>query len=675
VEKDMKCVESVYVETNKSSHCGRVIKNESEVSHCGKVMKESSHCGKVINESESSHCGKVKKENEGSHCGKVRIIGGSSSGSVEKVKSRKVGVKSKLRSVCQCGRKFKIEGSISNQENMIKLSEHVRASGQFNFQCCQIPVPASKNFNMVLWRERLRDYEDKVLCDLLEFGFPLDFDKNKEVSYNERRNHKGAREFPDFINRYLKKECENYRIVGPFVQNPLSTQIVVSPLNSVPKSSPDERRVIVDLSWPHGLSVNDGISKETYLGEQIELHYASVEEVCRTVRRLGPGSVIYKRDLRHAYRQFPVDPGDYCFLAYYWEHQYYLDTVLAMGQRNAGMSCSRVTKSIMYMHAEDGYEGSSYLDDLIGVSSPQLGQEAYESLGELLAELGLLENLAKACPPNTIQLVLGVLINTVDGTISVPGERLDEINALLTQWRRKRKTTKDELQSLIGKLQFVTKCVRQSRIFINRMLEMLRSFSPDAKSKVLSESFQKDITWWWCFMERFNSVSYIPVEMWSEPDVSFSTDSCLTGCGGICETEYFHASYPESILERELPIHDLEMLAVLIAVRFWGQYCSGGKIQIYCDNEAVVRVINSSRTRDPYLGACLRELWLEVSRFGFELRAIHLLGVDNRVADWLSRWDINPEYRNSFNNFVGDDVDKYKELNVNVEMFELSGDL
>ena len=65
------------------------------------------------------------------------------------------------------------------------------------------------------------------------------------------------------------------------------------------------------------MSVNDGISKDVYLGEIIELHYALVKQVCEMVLQIGVGSVIYKRDLRRAYRQVPVDPGDYCYLGYH----------------------------------------------------------------------------------------------------------------------------------------------------------------------------------------------------------------------------------------------------------------------------------------------------------------------------------------------------------------------
>ena len=494
------------------------------------------------------------------------------------------------------------------------------------------------------------------------------------MSNSAGRNHKGARDYPTFIDGYFKKECEAKRIAGPFKANPLSCQLAVSPMNTVPKDCADQRRVIVDLSWPVGASVNDGISKDLYLGEVIDLHYASVEQVCCMVNQVGPGALIYKRDLRHAYRQIAVDPRDYCYLGYFWDDSYYFDTVLAMGQRNAAMACSRTTDAVMHMHRDDGYAGVNYLDDLIGVSSPETGCEAYNSLGQLLLDLGLLENFAKACPPATEQVVLGVLVNTVDGTVSVPPARLEEIIELVTMWQQKKKSSKVELQSLIGKLQYVTKCVLQSRVFLNRLLETLRSMKNE-KSISLSASFQKDIRWWAMFMEKYNGVSFIPAAIWTEPDITFATDSCLVGCGGICEGEFFHSSFPPSVEKQKLPIHCLEMLTVLIGVRVWGSRLEGQKVQIYCDNEPAVHVINSGRTKNSFLASCIRELWLVVSTYGFQLRAVHLPGEENRVPDWLSRWECGEEYRRLFHEFISENIESYSEVIIGHELFEFSGEL
>ena len=124
-----------------------------------------------------------------------------------------------------------------------------------------------------------------------------------------------------------------------------------------------------------------------------------------------------------------------------------------------------------------------------------------------------------------------------------------------------------------------------------------------------------------------------------------------------------------------MPIHKLEMLAVLIGVRIWGRSLQGLRLQIYCDNAAAVDVINSSRTRDPFLASCLRELWLEVSTYSFELRAVHLPGEENRVADWLSRWELHQKYQDQFYQFISADLDRYIDIPIAPEMFDFSRDL
>ena len=85
---------------------------------------------------------------------------------------------------------------------------------------------------------------------------------------------------------------------------------MVSPLNTVPKRDSAERRVIVDLSWPCGTSVNDGVPRDLFLDKPISLSYPTVDSIVDAVISLGPGCLLYKRDLQKAYRQFPVDPKE-----------------------------------------------------------------------------------------------------------------------------------------------------------------------------------------------------------------------------------------------------------------------------------------------------------------------------------------------------------------------------
>ena len=50
-------------------------------------------------------------------------------------------------------------------------------------------------------------------------------------------------------------------------------------------------------------------------------------------------------------------------------------------------------------------------------------------------------------------------------------------------------------------------------------------------------------------------------------------------------------------------------------------------------------MLNSGRSRDKMLQCCLREICFLAAQGEFEVRAVHIAGVDNRLPDLLSRWN------------------------------------
>ena len=140
------------------------------------------------------------------------------------------------------------------------------------------------------------------------------------------------------------------------------------PLNTVGKRDSEERRVIVDLSWPCGYSVNDGIPSDSYLGEPLVLRYPTIDNIVDAVVALGHGCHLYKRDLQKVYRQFLVDSKDYPFLGYTWDKHFHFDTILTMGLRSAAMACQHSTSAVAWIPSQQGRLVLNYLDDFIGVS-------------------------------------------------------------------------------------------------------------------------------------------------------------------------------------------------------------------------------------------------------------------------------------------------------------------
>ena len=137
----------------------------------------------------------------------------------------------------------------------------------------------------------------------------------------------------------------------------------------------------------------------------------------------------------------------------------------------------------------------------------------------------------------------------------------------------------------------------------------------------------------------------MPMERWSLPDEVVATDACLSGCGAWFETqrEYFHAEFPEGIKRQELSINALELLTVVVAAKVWGKKWRGLRIVIRCDNETSVTVLNTGRTYNSFLLECLRELEFVAGKCEFEMKAVHIPGVENRIPHALSRWELGEE--------------------------------
>ena len=235
-----------------------------------------------------------------------------------------------LSNICQHSNKCDIcnvtKQNTTSQDVQFLLSAHetIKHSGCYNFECCSIPIHTHLNIQYL--RSMLTDYKDSRICDFLEFGFPSGYLGDNSVLNNVEKkdlwkfkNHKGAEDFPDDMLSYLKKESQHKAILGPFKHNPFSSGLKISPLNTVPKSDSSERRVILDLSFPKGASVNDFISKEFYLDEKIDLVYPKVDDFIELIKQKGQGCLLYKTDLSRAYRQLGYDPISFNKVGFVWK--------------------------------------------------------------------------------------------------------------------------------------------------------------------------------------------------------------------------------------------------------------------------------------------------------------------------------------------------------------------
>ena len=116
-----------------------------------------------------------------------------------------------------------------------------------------------------------------------------------------------AFQHPEPIAEYIEKELKRSRMLGPFpVGGRLQSAIQISRFGVIPKGHNEGKwRLITDLSYPTGHSVNDGINPAL-----CSLRYITVEIVASEAAALGPGALIAKVDIESAYRLVPVHQDD-----------------------------------------------------------------------------------------------------------------------------------------------------------------------------------------------------------------------------------------------------------------------------------------------------------------------------------------------------------------------------
>ena len=226
-------------------------------------------------------------------------------------------------------------------------------------------------FRQKEWSRELEDHPDAVLASYIlngiRNGFHIGFDRSKGCQ-SARSNMRSALDNAAVVTQYLKEEVGLGCVIGPISpgQVPASTQL--SPIGVIPKSSqPGKWRLIVDLSSPHGRSVNDAIEPEL-----CSLEYLRLDEVVGLIATSGRWTQLAKMDIASAYRMVPVHPDDRPLLAMQWAGQIYFDTRLPFGLRSAPKIFTAVADALQWVLLKQGVSWvAHYLDDYITMGPPE----------------------------------------------------------------------------------------------------------------------------------------------------------------------------------------------------------------------------------------------------------------------------------------------------------------
>ena len=146
--------------------------------------------------------------------------------------------------------------------------------------------------------------------DGLSYGFRIGYNRHTPLSSAASNMH-SANLHPEVITGYLQKEVSLQRMLSPFPISFTAPELHLNRFGVIPKGhNTGKWRVITDLSFPPGRSVNDGVAPEL-----CSLTYTTVDHVAEIVASLGRAALLAKIDIESAFRLVPVHPHDHALQA------------------------------------------------------------------------------------------------------------------------------------------------------------------------------------------------------------------------------------------------------------------------------------------------------------------------------------------------------------------------
>ena len=278
--------------------------------------------------------------------------------------------------------------------SMLQVYNTVCDLGVPNYRGAKVPI--NPMCDRAKWSEYLRGYDDLQEIDFLTYGWPAGYESTN-CPVLGLDNHSSSLSHPKEVQSYIDKEMNYKAICGPFKEPPFDW-FRTNPLMVRPKKEEGKFRVILDLSFPCGMSVNSFIPRLSFDGAPYKLRLPTALDFAEIISSFGHGCYISKLDLSRAYRQLPCDPLDWPLLGLQWDGNYYIDCKVPFGLRHGAQYFERITTAVCYA-AKQKFQAAleAYIDDMGGGTPGDLecAERQFKQVCSLIEDLGLLLALEK----------------------------------------------------------------------------------------------------------------------------------------------------------------------------------------------------------------------------------------------------------------------------------------
>ncbi len=446
------------------------------------------------------------------------------------------------------------------------------------------------------------------------------------------------------IDEYLTTEIQAGRVLGP-LPTPALSYLHVSQFGVIPKKNKIHAwRLILDLSYPLGHSVNDGIDKNEF-----PVTYSKVDDANALIVKYGKSALMGKVDIKNAYRIVPIHPDDHYLLGMKWRNRYFVDLALPFGLRSAPYIFNSLADLFHWIIVNNFLVPDllHYLDDYFTLGPPAspVCAQLLHAIQNAANDIGIPLAPEKIEGPSTCLIFLGTELDSDQMTARLPANKLSELLILIQSWVSKKHCKRKELESLVGKLSHACYVVPAGRTFLRRLINLLRDSKRYWKTIRVTRECQLDLEWWSDFLLSWDGVYFFDLPEWV-PLADFELSSDASGKKGF-GVYYNGVWFAKVWLEAQQPLGMAykELFPIVIACHIWGPSWSRKRIKFWCDNQSVVHILQSGTSKDVKIMHLVRALYLITAKYNFRVCASHIPGKTNRIADSLSRFNLQEFFR------------------------------
>ncbi|XP_053403191.1 uncharacterized protein LOC128558294 [Mercenaria mercenaria] len=315
---------------------------------------------------------------------------------------------------------------------------------------------------------------------------------------------------------------------------------------------------------------------------------------------------------------------------------------LCFGPTSAPMVFVKVTSVVVAHLRKHNIRLASYLDDWLAANKERKYLlEDRSSILSLLYQLGFIVNKTKSqlIPVQNLTYI-GSRFDLHKGLLYPTEERLKNLKLAVLNMLQGQNSARHYL-ILLGMIASCLELVPNARLFMRPIqLHLLQNWSPsrmELSVKIpVTQKLTSHLNWW---LSDHNMYMGRSLQKDQFPIILTTDASSKWGWGGHMNNLTCQGQW--SNYQKLMHINCLEMMAVQFSLQHFLSHLKGCNVLIRSDNVAVCQYINHQGvTKSVQLCKLTMKLWTLALENKISLKAVHVMGKKNILADILSRQKI-----------------------------------